>query len=173
MSPIRPEVAALFARWREVLGAVALGLAGLWVFGFGGYFFQAIGVGLVLVGASAVVVAVRRLRFHAEVAAPGLVQVDEGQITYLAPQDGGFVALSELTALDLVFDAQGGRLWRLTQMGLPAVTIPAAAQGADALFDSFVSLPGARPGHILAALDRTPDQGPVTVWRRARPPALT
>lgn len=102
-----------------------------------------------------------------------MVQVDEGQITYLAPDNGGFVALSELDTVEMVFDRQGARCWRLSQEGYPTVTIPAAAKGADALFDAFVSLPGARAGHILAALDRPPSDGPVTVWRREGRPALT
>lgn len=173
MSPIRPGIRALLDRSRELLVAGLLGLVGTWVFTFGGWFFQGLGLAAMLLSLALAYVAIRRLRFRPGGGAPGVVQVDEGQITYLAPRNGGFVALSELTELAIVFDADGARLWRLTQSGFPTVTIPAAAQGADALFDAFVSLPGARPGHIVAALDRTPDQGPVTVWRRVRHPALT
>jgi len=173
VSFLRPEIRALLDRSREMLAAGGMALAGGWVFTFGGWFFQGLGLALMLLSLALAYVAIRRLRFLTHGAAPGIVQVDEGQITYLAPGNGGFVALSELTELELVFDADGARLWRLTQSGFPTVTIPAAAQGGDALFDAFVSLPGARPGHIVAALDRTPDQGPVMVWRRERHPALT
>lgn len=173
MSPIRPEALATILRWRELMGGLAIAAGGVWVMSWGGLFYLGLGGLVALTGLGLAFSAVRRLRFHVTGAAPGLVQVDEGQIAYLAPGNGGFVALSELTSVEMVFDARGGRHWRLAQAGLPTVTIPAAAAGADALFDAFVSLPGARPGHILAALDRRPEEGPVTVWRRDRRPALT
>lgn len=173
MSLIRPEVLVTILRWRDLMGAVAIAGAGLWVFGFGGLFYQGLGVLFVLVGGGLAVAAIRQLRFHVAGGAPGVVQVDEGQITYLAPQNGGFVALSELTEVEMIFGTDGARLWRLSQATYPTITIPAAAKGADALFDAFVSLPGARPGHILAALERDPGAGPVTVWRRDHRPALT
>ncbi|MBN2905349.1 MAG: hypothetical protein JXJ18_01420 [Rhodobacteraceae bacterium] len=99
--------------------------------------------------------------------------MDEGQITYLAPVGGGFVALSELEEVAMVFGADGTRHWRLSQAQFPTVMIPAAAEGSDALFDVFVSLPGARPGQILAAAERPFAEGPVTVWRRQARAALT
>lgn len=173
MSLIRPEALATILRWRELLGGLAIAAGGLWVMSWGGAFYLGLGGLIVVTGLGLAWAAAWRLRFHVDGAAPGVVQVDEGQIAYLAPRDGGFVALSELTSVDLVFDATGARHWRLSQSGYPTVTIPAAAKGAEALFDAFVSLPGARPGHILAALDRTAEEGPVTVWRRTHRPALT
>ncbi|TCO71698.1 hypothetical protein [Rhodovulum euryhalinum] len=173
MSVIRPELLARLLRWRELLGALAIAAGGVWVMTWGGAFYLGLGLLIVLTGLGLGLSAIRQLRFRVGGSAPGIVQVDEGQITYLAPQGGGFVALSELDEVEMVFDLTGARLWRLSQSGFPTVTIPAAAQGAEALFDAFVSLPGARPGHIVAALDRRPGQGPVTVWRRTRRPALT
>jgi len=160
-------------RYREHLVAGAVGLAGIWVFGFGGYFYQGLGFAILALAAALAYIGWRHLRFHAEGLAPGVVQVDEGQITYLAPVGGGFVALSDLTRIEMIFDHWQGRHWRLSQARFQTVTIPAAAKGAEALFDAFVSLPGARPGLILSALERAPAEGPVTVWRREDRPALT
>lgn len=173
MTAIRPELLARLMTWRELLGAVAIVGGGVWVMTWGGGFYLGLGLLIGLTGLGLGLSALRRLRFHSDGQAPGVVQVDEGQISYLAPEGGGFVALSELTEVELIFDASGGRHWRLAQAGLPTVTIPVAAKGADALFDAFVSLPGARAGHILAALDRAPRDGPATVWRRNDRPALT
>jgi len=173
MNLIRPELRAAFRRYRELIVAAAVGLAGLWVFGFGGLFYQGLGVAILMLGAALGSIGLRHLRFHAEGLAPGVVRVDEGQITYLAPVGGGFVAMSEITRIDLIFDHWDGRHWRLSQARFQTVTIPAAAKGAEALFDAFVSLPGARPGQILAALERAPAEGPVTVWRRDDRLALT
>lgn len=176
MSAIRPEALAAILRWRDLFGALAIVAAGLWVFGFGGYFYQGLGLVFALTGAGLAFVAIRRMRFRSGGAAPGVVEVDEGQIAYLSPEGGGFVALSELEQIALVFDRGGRPHWQLTQPPLPSVQIPLNTTGAEALFDAFAALPGAHPGHFLAAHDRPVSDGPVTVWRRprseGRPPQL-
>ncbi|ANB35627.1 hypothetical protein JMM63_14635 [Rhodovulum sulfidophilum] len=173
MSFLRPEAVAALSRWRELIASGAVALGGLWLFGLGGYFFQALGLLALGLGLALGFVAIRRARFRIAGDGPGLVRVDEGQITYLAPQGGGFVALSEIRAIEMVFDETGARGWRLTQTRFPAVTIPASARGAEALFDVFMALPCANPRTILSALDRSPEDGPVTVWSRIVRPALT
>ncbi|MGC9420750.1 MAG: hypothetical protein ACP5EN_17430, partial [Rhodovulum sp.] len=115
MSLIRPDLLEQLLRWRDLFGALFIAGLGVWVFRFGGYFYQGLGVLFGLVGVGLAIAALRKLRFHVSGGAPGVVQVDEGQITYLAPVGGGFVALSELTAVEMAFDAVGGRLWRLSQ----------------------------------------------------------
>ena len=161
MSLIRPELRRAFWRWREVLIGLGVALAGVWLFTRGGLFFQ----GLALV-------ALRRVRFRRPAAAPGYVEVMEGQISYLAPETGGFAALSELTEVTLIETPQG-RAWRLGQAGSPALVIPVDAARAELLFDVFAALPGAEPARILAALDAPAGSGGITVWRRANRIALT
>lgn len=173
MSFVRPELRARLWRWREVLNGAALALAGLWVFSFGGLFFQGLGLLLIVLGAGVGIVALRRIRFRRLPTAPGVVEVVEGQITYLAPEGGGFAAQSELSEIVLDFDAQGTAHWQLSQTGGPRLTIPVDAVGAEALFDTFVALPGAEPARILAALERPAAKGAVTVWRRRQHLALT
>ena len=48
---IRPEIAAWLSRWSEVLVAGAIALAGLWLTLRGGWFFAALGLAMLLVGA--------------------------------------------------------------------------------------------------------------------------
>ncbi|MEX5727814.1 hypothetical protein Ga0609869_001167 [Rhodovulum iodosum] len=173
MSPFRPEALAALMRWRDLFGAVAIAGCGIWVFGFGGLFYQGLGLVFVLTGAGLAFVALRRMRFRGGGMAPGVVEVDEGQIAYLAAEGGGFVALSELEEIALVFDGAGRPHWRLAQAPLPTLHIPVDTTGAEALFDAFAALPGARPGEMLAALDRPAAKGDITLWRRRPRPALT
>lgn len=169
---IRPEALAALARWREVAGAFVLALLGLWVFTFGGWFFQGIGLLLAAAGLAGALIAFRRLRFRRAVAQPGIVEVDEGQVRYLGPHGGGFVALTEVTRLEILADLSGRRWWRLGEAGGNVVAIPVAAEGADQLFDAFASLPGLSPAALLAALE-APEGGAITVWRREARRALT
>lgn len=173
MALIRPELRAALWRWREVLGGLALAGFGAWIVLLGGYFFQGLGGAVVALGLALALVAWRRVRFHGQGNSPGVVEVTEGQITYLAPSGGGFAALSEISVIDLAFTISGQRVWRISQTGNPPLTIPVSATGAEALFDSFVALPGGDPARILAAMRRRPVEGTVTVWRRAGRLALT
>lgn len=162
---IRPELREALLRWREVAGALALSAGGLWVFTFGGWFYQGLGVAIVVAGFAGVVVALRRMRFRRAVDQPGIVEVDEGQLRYFGPYGGGFAALPEVVALDLVPDRDGGRWWRLSERGGNVLSIPVAAEGADLLFDAFATLPGLSGTDLLSALDAPGDRA-VTVWRR-------
>ena len=173
MSLIRPEITATLTRWREVLVGAAVAVLGLWGFTFGGLFFQGLGLLIAALGGAMGFVAFRRMQFHRDGDAPGVVEVTEGQITYLAAQSGGFAARSEITQIDLSFSPAGQAQWRIRQMGAQPLTIPVSASGADALFDAFVALPGVEPSRLLAALNRNPAQGTTTVWRRTALTALT
>lgn len=174
MSFFRPEALARLARWREVGAGLALLGAGLWLATRPGLFYATLGLGLAGLGAALSWLALGRLRFRAAGAAAGIVEIDEGQITYLAPQGGGFAALSEISEIALVSGGARGLEWRLCQPGLPPLAIPASAEGAQALYDAFAALPGARPGVFLAALSHPP-QGPQVrvLWRRHPRTALT
>lgn len=164
MSLIRPQARAALWRWREVLaggGAAALGL--WWVLGGAGIVHW---LGWVVIAAAGALglAGVQRARFRTGAGGPGVVVIDEGLIAYLGPQTGGAVALSEMTALAL--DANGTRRWLLSQPGQPDLAIPLDAEGADALFDAFATLPGLRSGQVVAAM-RRPAPGQHLLWERA------
>lgn len=138
-------------RWREVLvGAGVIGL-GLWLVVLGGYVLVPFGTLVAFGGAAFGVLALRRLRFAGADDAPGVVQVDEGQVGYMGPAVGGFVSLSELVELRLI-SMRGRRLWRLKQGDGQTILIPVDAAGADALFDAFCALPGLSSADLVAAM---------------------
>lgn len=169
---IRPEARDRLWRWREIAGAVAMLAAGIWFFSLGGFILQGMGTILALTAAGWLVIAWRRLRFARAISAPGLVEVDEGQIGYFGAGQGlgGYVALRDLTEIRLLH-MHGAQYWRLKQADGQAVLIPVAAAGAAALYDAFATLPGIDMGRITAALDDT--AAAQSLWKRASRLPLT
>ena len=164
MPLIRPEASAALYRWREVLigaGAVVLGL--YWVF-FTYGLLPWIGGVLGLAGLGLIAAGFQRARFRGAAGGPGIVQVDEGRVAYFGPLTGGVVALSEMSALALDPTAKPAH-WVLAQPGQPDLYIPLNAEGAEALFDVFASLPGIRTEWMLAQMRGWARQ-PVTIWER-------
>jgi hypothetical protein len=151
MIGIRPEVTAGARRWREVIAAGAFGAFGLWLVWLGGYVLFPAGLLVLVAAAIWALTALRRMRFAQGVHAPGVVEVDEGQIGYLGPTFGGYVAIPELAELRLV-TMYGRRMWRLKQADGRTVLIPVDATGSDRLFDAFASLPGMDMGALMVAL---------------------
>lgn len=169
MSFLRPEVTAALHRWREVLAGGGMVLAGVWIFGFGGWFWQGIGALVALAGLGVGLSGVRRLRFRPAGLAPGIVQMVEGQVAYFGPETGGFAALTEIEELRLE-PRPHGPTWVLESPG-GALEIPVAAQGAEILHDWFAALPGIDMAHLHSALGR-PLPGPRVLWRRSARTAL-
>jgi hypothetical protein len=165
---IRAASAAALHRYREVIAAGAAAAGGLWLAAQGGFLPVAFGLALSGLGAFWAVTALRRLRFQQGIGAPGVVDVDEGQIGYLGPgiggQAGGYVALDDLVELRLI-RVHGARLWRLKQGDGQALLIPVAAAGSERLFEAFAVLPGFRTQALVEALDAGPGEDRV-VWRR-------
>jgi hypothetical protein len=168
---LRPEVVALLVRWREVIGACAVVLLGLWIAASPGPIVQGFGYVLAVVAALALIPAVRRARFASDGQGPGVVQVIEGRILYMGPLTGGAVSLGDLTALAVRRDPDGTAAWLLTEPG-QVLMVPVDAAGADALFDAFTTLPGLGAQRLLAALQGS-RSGEQVLWRRASPLALT
>jgi hypothetical protein len=157
---IRPEMRAFLSRWSEVLTGLGIAAFGLFSLQARGVFFQGLAVLVVLAGLGLALIGWRRLRFHREGAAPGVVQVIEGQISYYGPDTGGFIGIGDIIELHLI---RSGKCWLLVGDDRTALEIPVSAAGADALFDAFASLPGLSTQTLLDALDAT-DQRRV-LWR--------
>jgi hypothetical protein len=167
MSLIRPDLAERLRPWREVGVALLLALAGAWIALRGGWILFLLGLALWSVAGGWALTAFRRTRFRSSPGAPGVVEVDEGQIGYFGPDFGGFVAAADLTEIRLV-DFRGQRHWRLRTSDGQVLSIPTGAVGADRLFDAFAALPDIDMGAIAAALT-----GPVQarpLW--SRPPRV-
>lgn len=151
MPLIRPAVARWLRQKREVLWAAGAAALGLWIAAQGGWLLGPLGAALAVLAAGWGAIALRRLRFASAVGAPGMVEVDEGQVGYLGPAFGGFVALPDLVELRML-TMGGRRLWRLKQADGQALLIPVDAAGADRLFDAFASLQGMDTAALVAAL---------------------
>jgi len=149
---IRPELLAALSRAREVILGLVLAVAGGWTGWLGGYFFVPLGILLAFVGLGWALLALRRLRFVQGGDAPGMVEVNEGQIAYYGPSVGGVVGLPELVEIRLI-TMRGRRLWRLKQADGQAILIPVEAAGAERLFDAFAALPGMDTSALVAALN--------------------
>ena len=165
---IRPELRAWAARRSEAILAVIILAAGLWLALRGGWFFAALGALVVLVGLSLLIGAVRRLPFRRQIAAPGLVEVDEGAVRYYgAAVLGGEIALRDLVEIRLL-RLKGRGHWRLRSASGEALLVPVDAAGSDALAHAFTALPGLNMGAVSAALAHVADQSDAvrTVWRR-------
>lgn len=156
----RPEALALLRRWSEPAAGAALGLAGLWIATRGGWLLPALGLPVAAVGAGWALLAWRRMRFARAVAAPGVVDVDEGRIRYLHPRMPGDVSLADLAEIRLL-TLRGRSVWRLRDLSGATLLVPLDAAGAGGLFDAFASLPGLSSATLLAALAPTvPQSGP-------------
>lgn len=183
MSWVRPEVLAGLRRGREAIAAGAVVAFGLWLAWLGGYLLVPLGLCVAAIGSAWGVQAWRRMRFAQGNDAPGVVEVDEGQIAYLGPGAGGFVGLPDLVELRLI-SLHGRRLWRLKQADGQALLVPVDAAGAERLFDAFASLPGMNTEALVAALEpargvQAGNGGLATIrdsfviWRRPARAALT
>ena len=175
MSVLRPEVTDALRKGQEVIAAGVVMAVGLWLTWLGGYLLVPVGLLVIGVGAILAHMAWRRMRFAQVVAAPGIVELDEGQVGYLGPGDGGFLSLEELVELRLM-RLHGKRMWRLKQADGQALLIPVEAQGSERLFDAFASLPGMDTRALVAALDASPAVPGLAetrvIWRRARTASL-
>ncbi|NOD84523.1 hypothetical protein [Ruegeria sp. HKCCD6119] len=172
MSFIRPEAKLALWRWREVLVAGFVLILGLsWINGPGGLLGW-IGWLLVAVAIALAVIGVQRARFRTGTGGQGVVTVDEGQITYFGPLDGGIIATREIERLALDPTSTPAH-WVLEQPGQAVLHIPVNAEGAEALFDVFSALPGLKTEHMLAELNGG-SAHPVVIWERtsSRPPNL-
>ncbi len=176
---IRPEISSALVRYREALAAGLVVLAGLWLVVLGGYVLVPLGLIIAAIGAILTLTALRRARFAQTVAAPGMVELDERQVSYLAPELGGFISLDELEEIRLLA-MRGRRMWRLKQTDGQALLIPVDAEGAEKLFDVFAALPGMDTAALVLALQApAPQKANLTlaaqtfvIWRKHSGPRL-
>jgi ABC-type branched-subunit amino acid transport system permease subunit len=165
MSLIRSEARKVLWRLREVLAGAALIALGLyWVVGMIGI-LSLVGYAVLALGAGLVALGVQRARFRTGADGPGVVQVDEGQITYFGPLSGGVVAIADLERLTLDQTSTPPH-WVLDQRGQPPVFVPLNAAGAEALFDAYATLPGLRTERMLSELRRSTPHA-VVIWERS------
>ncbi|MCY4335551.1 MAG: hypothetical protein OXC60_12890 [Litoreibacter sp.] len=168
---IRPELTAMFQKYREVIAATAFALAGLWAMTWGGWFWQGVGAIVLLIGAALAYTALRRMRFATDEIGPGVVEIDERQISYFSAYEGGVVSINQLARISIIGN-QGGQWgdtkhWLLEEDGGTLLTIPASASGADKLVDAFTALDGLNLDRASAALNSA-GAAPQVIWQKPR-----
>lgn len=164
MSFFRPEARAALWRWREALTGIGLAALGLWWVLTAIGLLHGLGYLALALAAAFLIMGLQRARFRGTGGGPGIVSVDEGQVSYFGPLTGGIMAIRDLSALRL--DPSGHPAhWVLSAPDEPDLYIPVNAEGAEALFDAFATLPGLRTEHMLAQMRRLPDH-PTVIWQR-------
>lgn len=165
MEFIRPELRAQIMRWREVLIGLFVLVLGVWWASSGLGSLGILGWVSLVAGGGLIAAGVQRARFRTGRGGPGVVSVDEGQLSYFGPLEGGVIAVEDLRHLELEPNARPGPHWVLTDHKGVHLHIPTTAEGAEGLFDVFASLPGIRTEAMLAKLSHAPDRR-VTIWQR-------
>lgn len=183
MSFLRPEATRAIARWAETAIYAALTLGGLWAIFFavslaGPWRWGLAGV-VGLTGIWLTWSAGLSALGRGEGRAPGIVSIDEREVAYFGPHQGGVVSLDDIKRIEIWTADE--KYWRheaewvlRSDAGEPALIIPISAAGAGGLIDAFAALPGFAPTRALGALGAAPG-ATITIWSRdARPaePAL-
>ena len=162
----RPGVTVWLRRWGETLAAGGLGALGLWWFATAGPLLSWAGGAVALIGAAATFAAFQRARFRPRGGGVGVVQLDEGRLTYFGPLSGGSVAVDDIETVAL--DPRHRPAHWILRDAETELLIPVDAEGAGALFDVFAQLPGLELRTVLTASARPP-HAPTTLWRRGGP----
>ena len=171
MNFIRPEIRALFRKYSEVIAGVALALLGVWNILGTGWVLDLLGFALLVLGAGIAFTALRRLRFPVQSDGPGVVEIDERQISYFSAYSGGTVSIENLARVTAVSPAAGSAVkdmhWHLEEDGGTVLSIPASAAGVERLFDAFAALDGVDYDKATKALHAT-EENSFVIWAKER-----
>ncbi len=163
---INPAVTAWLWRWREALAASAATALGAWWFLTSGGLLAWAGAAIALGGAALAAASIQRARFRSRGGGVGVVQLDEGRLTYFGPLTGGSVDLRDID--EVVFDPQGRPAHWVLRADEDDLAIPVDAEGTEALFDVFSQLPGLDL-RAATAVGQHPPAVPKTLWRKGGP----
>lgn len=162
---IRPETRALFWRWREVLIGALILLWGGWLAATSLGLIAIFGWLLTALGAVWVFSGIQRTRFRVGDGGAGVVQVDEREVIYFGPIEGGTVSIEALTQVELLpFEGQAHR-WLLTEPNRRPLLIPTDAEHSEDLFDAFGVLKGFETQRMLQALNALSPH-PIVIWQK-------
>ena len=160
---LRPETRAWLRRWGETLGTAAFAALGLWWFATAGDVLAWVGGAVALGGGAASLAAFQRARFRSRGGGVGVLQLDEGRLTYYGPLTGGTIAVREIAAV-AIDPRHRPAHWVMSGEGAELL-VPIDAEGADVLLDVFAQLPGLDLQTVMAA-SRRPLRQPATLWWR-------
>lgn len=165
---VRPETRALFWRWREVLLGLMILMWGGWLAATSLGLIAIFGWIITALGTVTIFTGVQRARFRIGDGGAGVVQVDEREVIYFGPLEGGSVSIEALTQVELHPHEDGTHRWVLTEPGRRQLSIPTDAEHAEILFDVFGVLSGFETQRMLHALN-TLSAHPVVIWQKEPP----
>ncbi len=170
MYSIRPEIRQAIWRFRDALIGIAVLLLGLYwaVNSFG--IIAILGMIMIVAGALLILAGIQRARFRGGLGGAGVVQVDEGQVTYFGPYYGGSVVIENIVKVELDATIRFAPVWVIFDQDAGPIRVPTNAEGAEALFDVFASLEGIETERMLAELQKD-HSTPVVIWQ-AKPASL-
>ncbi len=152
-------------RYSDALIGIAISVLGVgWALSSVG-FMVTLGYAVTIAGALLIFAGIQRGRFKSDPMGTGIVAIDEGQVTYFGPFDGGSVHVDDLIQVDIDRSQPNEPAWLLLAEGADPLRIPMNASGADVLFDVFNGLDGMRTNRLLNEVERASGEH-VIVWRQ-------
>lgn len=164
MNFIRPEARENLLRWREAAIGGAITVLGMYWLATSFGLLRWLSIVVVVLGAALLWSGIQRARFHGGHGGLGVVQVDERQVTYLAPIGGGFASIDTLTSVEIGPDRAGLPVWRFRSPG-EVLTIPTSAEGTDGLFEALSALNGVNMQAAIRASTGKPEKS-VIIWQK-------
>jgi len=159
MSFMRAEATASLYRWRDVIVAAGMITLGSWMFATKLGVPSVAGGVLAIAGLALGWTGYRRARFTTSGDGPGVVELDERQISYFGPTDGGSLAIASLTRITIQSSLnrlkQPQQHWQLESDTGDMLRIPSSAKNAQALFDAVTALDGVNYDQAIKAMQAT------------------
>lgn len=172
MSFIRPEARAALWRWRGVIAGAAVTALGVNLVATAHGLLAWLGWPILLAGLALLVTGLQRARVKPRSGGAGMVDLDEGRLSYFLPEGGAAIALPSVIRIEIETTGAGpfedDLFWRFTSEEGEQLRIPGSAHGADRLFDALAQFPGADYGRVVAASGST-EQALFLIWQRSRP----
>lgn len=154
-------------RWREVIAGELLFILGLWWALTSSGAVKWIGWVVVVLAIGVSIAGILRGRFRQSGQGPGVVKILERRVGYFGPLTGGAIDLDDAAMLELEPKALPAPHWVLSDIHGQVVEIPVNAEGAEALYDAFATLPGINMQATVDVLSRTSTER-VVIWQTER-----
>ena len=116
-------------RYSDALIGIAISVLGVgWALSSVG-FMVTLGYAVTIAGALLIFAGIQRGRFKSDPMGTGIVAIDEGQVTYFGPYDGGSVHVDDLIQVDIDRSQPNEPAWLLLAEGADPLRIPMNASG--------------------------------------------
>jgi hypothetical protein len=157
--------------YAEVFAGAIIAVIGVYNILRPGWVLQALGAVCILAGCAIAFTAFRRARFPTAQDGPGVVEVDERQISYFSAYAGGSVSIEALARIRIETNDAGpwgeDMYWIFEEDGGNSLQIPASASNIELLFDAFAALDGVNYDAVTNAT-RATENGEFLIWSKQR-----